>query len=375
MALDLTPLDEAALPPGVRRVVAGPRELRELAARGRAPMPPADQVVALYQLAAPWEAEADEIAQAARATAAALPDPVLLGALGGDLDARVIDHFARLLATRPALLKPVLGNRATADETFAHLASVVGEKELLTIAANEQRLLRHPPIIAALYMNPKTPMSVAARAVELAVRNGVVVEGIPGFDDVRAAISDESGRLALTGGEDGVFASAYQEDHELPAAAAGGEAEAEAGAEAAGGEAEAAHPAAVPIGRMSTLAKIRLATVGNAFARAVLIRDPSRLVQMAAARAPGVNDNEVVRYTANRGLSEDVIRYLAGQRQFVRLYAVKLNLVNNPKCPLQASMSFLPHLTARDLRAVARSKQVPSALTRAAQMLVQKRDK
>jgi len=366
MALELLPLDEETLPQAVRRVASpsSPRELREMAARGRAPLSPSDQLMALYQLSSPSVAEADDIARAARATSAALPDPVLAGALGGEMDPRVLDWFARQVVTRAPLLQLLLGNRAVADETFAFLASTVGERELLLIARNEQRLLRHPPIIAALYLNPKTPMSIAARAVELAVRNQVVVDGIPGFEDVRAAIAEDE--QALAGAEDAAFRDAYAVDGTLPEVAAAGD--------------EAAVPVeeevkSVPISKMSTLAKIRLATVGNAFQRAVLVRDPSRLVQMAAVRAPGVNDNEAVRHSANRGLSEDVIRYIASQRQFLRLYAVKLNLVNNPKCPLQASMGFLPHLTARDLRAVARSKQVPSALTRAAQMLVQKRDR
>jgi hypothetical protein len=125
---------------------------------------------------------------------------------------------------------------------------------------------------------------------------------------------------------------------------------------------------------MSPLSKIRLATVGNAFDRTVLIRDTSRVVYMAAIRSPAVNDNEVARYAANRGLAEEVIRYIAGQRHFVRLYSVKLSLVNNPKCPLQASMSFLQHLTARDLRGVSRSKQIPSQLALAAGNLLRKRD-
>src|SRR5207302_8233206 len=98
------------------------------------------------------------------------------------------DFFARRVFQKPALLEKVLLNRASADETFAHLAGLVDEASLEMIAKNEERLLRHPPIIASLYMNPKTRMSTAQRALELAVRNNVRVDGIPAFDEAVRAI-------------------------------------------------------------------------------------------------------------------------------------------------------------------------------------------
>ena len=50
----------------------------------------------------------------------------------------------------------------------------------------------------------------------------------------------------------------------------------------------------------------------------------------------------------------------------IKLYQVKLNLVMNPKTPMARSMAFLGHLSQADLKKVARSKGVPSALTKAA---------
>jgi hypothetical protein len=366
MALDLTAIDDRVLSDPVRRVASqsAPAALREMAARGSAPLSPVDLLTALYQLASPWLTD-DELpltARLARSTVDGLPDNLLAGALASDVDPRVLDFFGRRVILRPALLQPLLLNRATADETFARLAQMCGERELQMIAANEERLLRHPAIIAALYMNPKTPMSVAGRAVELAVRNGVTVEGIPGFEDVKAALGEVTTDAApFDGSDDEVFKSGTVPDEEMPAQVAEEQKEEEEEED-------------VPIHLMTKIAKIRLATVGNAFARSVLIRDTSRVVFMAAIRSPGVNDNEVARYATNRGLSEEVIRYIASQRHFVRLYSVKLGLINNPKCPLQAAMGLLPHLTARDLRGVARSKQIPSQLALAAGNLLRKRD-
>jgi hypothetical protein len=373
VALALTPLELETLPEPVRRVVAAdaPDAVRLLAARGAAPLAPRDLVTALYQLGAPWLVESPgEVAMAARATAAGMPDGVLKGALASDLDGRVLDWFAHQLAARPQPIQVVLFNKATADETFAFLAQIGREGELSVIARNEQRLLRHPPIIAALYLNPKTPMSVASRAVELAIRNGVAVEGIPGFEDVKASLIAEAGKGSASGADDETAKQACEPD-QAPAEAA----EPAADAPVQGPEpAEEDPEKATSIGKMSMSAKLRLAMVGNAFSRAVLIRDSNRVIQMATIRSPAINDNEVIRYAGNRGLSEDVIRYIASQRHFVRLYAVKLSLVNNPKCPLQTSMGLLQHLNPRDLKVVARSKGVPSALTKAAQGLLSKRE-
>jgi hypothetical protein len=372
--LVLAPLDVDTLPEPVRRVVGAgaPEAVRLMAARGLAPLGPRELATALYQLATPWlpvDGSAPEEAEAARATAGGLPDGVLSAALAGDLDARVIDWFAQRLASRPKLVQVILFNRATADETFARLAEVCREAELQVIARNEQRLLRHPPIIAALYLNPRTPMSVASRAVELAIRNGVAVAGIPGFEEVRASLIAEGGKGSSSGADDAVAREASEPDRQEAAPP-----EEPAAEEAERAPTDEEQEKATSIGGLSMSAKLRLASVGNAFARAVLIRDSNRVIQMAVIRSPSVNDNEVIRYAGNRGLSEDVVRYIAGQKQFVRLYQVKLGLVNNPKCPLQASIGLLPHLTVRDLKAVSRSKGIPSALAKAAQGLLSKRE-
>src|SRR5207249_4275065 len=98
------------------------------------------------------------------------------------------------------------------DETFRHLATLCNESELEMIAKNEERLLRAPGIIAALYMNSRTRMSTVQRALELAVRNNVRVEGIPAFDETAKAIA-ESG--ALTADEQAAMDAAFKRAAEV----------------------------------------------------------------------------------------------------------------------------------------------------------------
>jgi len=382
MALELSPLE--TLPPTVERAVGAkaPAPMKMMAARGMAPLPPADMAVALYQLSFSDDAV---VREAAFKSAAELPDPILTAALGAALDARVLDFYGRRITQRTKLLPTLLLNKATHDETFRHLATLLGEAELEMIAKNEERLLRHPPIIAALYMNPKTRMSTAQRALELAVRNHVRVEGIPAFDEAAKAIQQSGAPTAEQAAkDDAAFAQATEVGVDQAAglqlmavdeneAAAQAEAEAQTAEQLAESTEAEVEEKKQKISDLSPAGKIRLATLGNAFARAVLIRDTNRQVAMAAIRSPGVTDMEAMRYASNRGLDDDIIRYIANQRSWVRLNGIKVALVNNPKCPLPVAMRFLPHLNVRDLKALARSKGIPSALcTAAKQMLAQR---
>src|SRR4029453_11926830 len=115
------------------------------------------------------------------------------------------------------------------------------------------------------------------------------------------------------------------------------------------------------------------ATLGNEYCRNNLMRDPNRMVAMAAIRSPRITDSEIVKASGNRSISEDVLRYIASQRDLTKSYQVKLNLVQNPKCPLALTMKFLPLLNLEDLKLVARSKNVPSALSTGARRLMQQR--
>src|SRR5438270_2350953 len=154
-----------------------------------APLPPPDMATALYQLSF---SEDEALKSAAFKSAAELPERILGAALDAALDPRVLDFYGRRVFQKAPLLEKLLLNKATSDETFRHLATLIGENGLEMIAKNEERLLRHPPIIAALYMNPKTRMSTAQRALELAVRNNVRVDGIPAFDEA-ARVIQQSG--------------------------------------------------------------------------------------------------------------------------------------------------------------------------------------
>ncbi len=439
--LALQPLDVAALPAAVQKLLGAPAAAKAMAAKGIAALRPAELLLAIYQLAF----DPDPAVQAAaRAAPGVLPDKVLLVSLPEPLPAVVLHFFAQSLApSRHEVLEKLLLNRAIADQTLALLATRLSERELDIIFQNETRWLACPSILEALYHNPRARMSSVSRAVELCVRNGVRLDGIEAFDDLARAVAEDlaggststaptaptapaapaadevfaasMGDLSsdLPGGDDEAasagtgpaatgsgIATDLDADSAGPGSSAGTGAldgpdleidlAADVGAQSDPAAASPASPALrakkgapqgnsnrkspiIDFARLKMFEKIRLATLGNAYCRQNLVRDPNRIIALAAVRSPRITDGEIVAFAANRGICEDVIRYIANTKELVKSYPVRLNLVTNPKCPLTFSLRFLAQLQAEDLKNVSKSKNVPVALAAAARRLVQKR--
>jgi hypothetical protein len=371
--MDHTLLDPATFSPAAQKALA-PGPSRMMAARGMVAVPRAAELVSLlYQIAN----DADEtLANAARVTVAGLPEKVVGGALADPaIDPRVLDWIAPRCVQTPALNDLLITAPAVADDTIAAIAARADAAAVDLIATNEQRLLRAPAIIAAMYGNPRARMSTVDRAVELAIRNSVRVDGIAAWDELSRVILQGGGGSSPD--DDAAFAqvalaTAELDDSELT----GGNAEElrlSADGELKAPDAPKVDERRVPISKLGIVAKIRLASMGNAVARAVLIRDPSKLVAIAAIKAPSVSETEAARHASNPQLGDDVIRYIAGRRDWTRLYSVKMHLIMNPKTPLPEATRMLPHLREKDLKTVAKSKGVPSAVAAQARKLMTQR--
>ncbi len=346
-----SPLDEATLSSDAQRALSsGPSKM--MAARGMAPLAnPVDLVSVLYQLSVVPDAK---IQASAQNSAKSLPQNILVGALSdARLDARVIDYFVTKAECRAELVDTVILNQSSDDTTIAKLAGTATEKQVDLIAENQQRILRCTEIIAAIYTNAHARMSTVDRVVELAVRHKLKVPGIAAWDEVaRGVLQTEKERPAEAPAEertaDEEFLTLQTETEKEP---------------------ESEEEAEVLLRDKSISEKIRIATIGNKFERAQLIKDPKKMIALAVIKSPSVKENEAAGYASNTALSEDVIAYIASRKEWTKLYHIKLALVNNPKCPLPAAMRLLPHLRAKDLNAMARSRSIPSALSAQARKL------
>jgi hypothetical protein len=66
---------------------------------------------------------------------------------------------------------------------------------------------------------------------------------------------------------------------------------------------------------------------GNKQIRGMLVTDSNRLVSTAVLKNPRITENEVIKISASRSVSEDVIRSITRNRDWMKLYPVKGNLV------------------------------------------------
>lgn len=371
-AMKLEPLAGPALPKAVAALAAGAVPAKLMVVRGMAPMRPVEFLIAVYQLSFDPEAAVRNGAEAAPEN---LPEKIVLGPLGEALPPQVLHFFAeRLPVSRRQALEKILFNQATADETFVLLGKRLEEGGLEIIFQNEVRLLRCPALVEALYFNKHARMSSVSRALELCARHGVRLDGIPAYAEMATAIMADPNAAAPSAADD-AFAAVLTEAN-APAVPA--DASPEGSKDDAAGESESKRkPSAsfIKFDELKIFEKIRLATIGNAYCRQVLIRDSNRLVAMSVVRSPAITDGEILAAAANRAVSDDVIRFIANSREHTKDYAVKQALVNNPKCPLASSLRLLNFLRPDDLKGVSRSRNIPGALATAAKKLLQTRDK
>jgi len=121
---------------------------------------------------------------------------------------------------------------------------------------------------------------------------------------------------------------------------------------------------------MSIAEKLKLALRGNKDARAILIRDSSKLIRRFVMQNPRLSDAEVIAIARNRSSDDELLRVIVERREWMRNYQVRLALVTNPKTPLAVALRQLPTLGERDLRMLAKSRNVPQTVVAQARRLV-----
>ena len=101
---------------------------------------------------------------------------------------------------------------------------------------------------------------------------------------------------------------------------------------------------------------------GSREARAMLIRDPNRMVASAVLSSPKLTMSEVESFAKMANVSDDVLRAIAQNRGWVKSYGVAHGLVKNPKTPVAMSLNLMQRLVDRDVRSLAVDRNVPEPL-------------
>ena len=134
-----------------------------------------------------------------------------------------------------------------------------------------------------------------------------------------------------------------------------------------------AEPAAAQVlSSLSIVERMKLAMKGTKGHRAQLIRDSNKLVAAAVLSSPKLTSSEVEAFAKMANVTEDVLRAIAMNRQWVKNYGVVSGLTRNPKTPPAISMQMVQRLNEKDLKMLSMDRNVPEAVRLAARKFMRK---
>lgn len=334
-----------------------PKETRLMAAKAVLPMGPKDLVAVLSILISDTDIE---VSETARKSLEGIPSHLLLTVLDGDLASLVIKTVVNIHKDNDAVLVMAALNRNTDDETMALLASNAPEGVARVIAENQTRLMRNPSLLDALKTNPSVGKSVVDRVTVFLISVGKIdpkEAAVPMPAEVEPLQIKETEKEAVLPAE------------EVAAVDAELKIEKEAATEA---EKESLYKR---VQHLNVSEKIKLALLGNKEARDILMKDSNKLVSSTVLKNPRITEDEITKVVNSRSISDDILRQVAGNKEWLKKYPIKLGMVNNPKTPLTVAIRLLNQLNGKDVQHIAKSKNVSSALSSAAKKVVLQKEK
>jgi hypothetical protein len=334
-----------------------PLEVRRMAARGALPLPPVELATVLFALMHDPDAE---VKSSARDSLERLPESVLDAVLTGPAHPALLDHLAHANQDHEARLEKIALNATATDATIAFLAERPFRRLVEIVSNNQERMLRHPPIVDALGANPLTGRAVIDRILSFLG----IEEEAPEAEPVKPEeIGDEQARAALAALFGGDMSDVPRELIDENAESAAPE------------ELAAGGSLYQMVQNMTVFQKIKLSRAGNKEARSLLVRDRNKVVAVAAVTSPKITENELLSIAQSRNVSDEVIRTVANNREVTRHYQVKLALSTNPRTPQAVAMKFVNYLQDKDLRNLMKSKDVPTVIATHARRILSKKGK
>jgi hypothetical protein len=346
------PAPGAGRHPLVERILAGtaPDALRLGAARGALPLPAGDLAYLQVSL---LKDPSPEIAGAAGESLAGLDEAALLALVADPTcDAVVLDHFLRSGRLQGAALEAAVAHPSVPDAALEEIAVKGAAAVLSLLVTNEVRIIGNPKLLDLLRGNRSLLPDDRRRLTELE-RDYVGKESLR-LKEHPVAEPEEAEIPPVPEGEvepgtPPVFMSPEQEkEYE---------------------EQLRKTPTFQRVMKMNVAERVQLAMKGNAEERAILVRDTAKMVALQVLRSPKLNGQEIVAYAHMRNIHEDVIRVIAGHREWTKSYHVAHALVRNPKTPPGLSVQFLARLGTRDLKIVLGDKNIPELVRRQARNL------
>jgi hypothetical protein len=113
---------------------------------------------------------------------------------------------------------------------------------------------------------------------------------------------------------------------------------------------------------LSVPARLKLARGAPRNLRTILLRDTNPQVACAALLFNNLTDQEIEQTASSRSVVEEVLQAIAKKREWIGRYPVMKALIHNPRTPLPVALKFLSRLAVKDLRDLAKDRNVPDAV-------------
>lgn len=176
--------------------------------------------------------------------------------------------------------------------------------------------------------------------------------------------------FAARGVQPADVAAPTADDPLIETTAAGEPAIPEVDADAAQSE-EARASVSQQLANMNFPQRLKAAVKGSREVRAILIRDPNKMISASVLSSPKVSEQEIETFARMANVAEDILRIIGTNRAWIKNYGIVVGLTKNPKTPLGMSMNLMSRLNDRDLNMLSVDRNVPEALRIAARKRLQ----
>lgn len=322
------------------------RNLQVLAASGLVPLPPEELIPIQVALVASPDGE---ISGKAKETLETLDPQMGATFLEHQAGEKELRYFG-LQVLQPALLDAVIRRRNTPPSLLAEMAPRLAPAQQERLILRQDAILEEPNILVAFEQNPQLSSYTKRRIWEYR-------EHLLPKDKVppKTAEEIEAEAEALTEEE---IQEAIVEVKGKP------------------GEGKEEESTGLTPGQIRLLPvpmRVKLARRANQQVRQILIHDSNSQVALAVLNGSSLTDQEVEHVANSRNVVREVLDAIPRRREWIRKYSVAKALVKNPRTQLAVSIKLVNRMTAKDLRELARDKNVPDGVRSRALRLFQAR--
>lgn len=268
-----------------------------------------------------------EVRKTAQKKFTGIPDKTLDYALSSpDTDPKILDFICRLFPKDLSKIELILKNRSTDKQTIKRIIDKADKKTVALINSNISAIKNHSDLMELFIQNELKPISSTKTSDADSKKNSFLIKD--------PALGENKNKK--------------EEDQKKN---------------------ESVYKAILEMGISD---KIKFAITGNKEARGILVKDPNKLVCGNVMKNPRITESEIILIAASKNVSTEVLRLVAKNKDWIKKYQIKFNLVTNPRVPLSISLNLLKHIRKKDLALISKSSNVPKALATMANNIIVK---